>query len=1032
MVITPVIRPILGVIRWPVTVEELSYFLLGPLQVRRGAALVHIGGGKPLELLALLLVHRNRTLSTDALIDQLWEGRPPETATKIVQNAVSALRRAIGDGAESVLVTRGHGYELVAPHGATDDDRFATLLEQGRAELVDGRADRAVATLREALSLWRGAPLADVAYHAFARDEIARLEEQRLLAIEDRVDADLATGGGAGSVAELEQLVGEHPLRERLRGQLMLALYRSGRQARALEVYTEGRRELAEQLGIEPGEALKQLQRTILAHDERLAAPPPHRRMPAVRRRVSWGAFWAGAGLLAVTVVAATLLLTHSGAATSGIVVAAGNSVVLVDAAGNRVTADYPVGQTPTRLVASGDVAWSLNADDHTISRIDLANGRAPRTFSPAGPGVPVDLALGGGWLWVSEITQQHAGSRNGLIATLIQIDPSSLAIRARLRLPGTPASREVPLAYASGKVWAGGSNVVAIDPISMRIVARVTGRISASSLAVGLGSVWASAGGPGAEIYQINPASAQVVQRTVDLSATSAGPLTVAAGAVWMTDPSVGTVLRIDPGPPLHMTKLQASAGAGAVGIAAEHNTVWAASALNGTVTRINATGDPAPTHTIGIGGIPQAVAVTAKGVLVSVAGGDGLQAASTSKVGITSVPGMNCGPVIHGSEDPRLLIVADLPITGSNQPTTLPMSQAIVYALRTHDFHAGRYPIGFQQCDDVSGATGEPDPTSCRSSAAAYARTVSVVGMIGPFTSLCAVAQLALLNRAGPLAVVSPSNSRPGLTHAGPGEAPNEPATYRPSGVLNYLRVIPGDDLQGVAAAALAHTLGLRRVYVYRSTWYTSDYPTVVGDAFTIAARTCGIHVTPPTTPNPSQIAAVVSHLKASGVDGIFVSGGTQLPNGGTNRDLEHFLEAARSTIPGLKLLGDAGLSTPLTPQGMYIATEGIRDPAVQLPTSGAQFVHEFGLTQAGGEVSPYSANAAQAADVLLTAIAHSDGTRLSVTHALLNVHITNGILGSFSFDRNGDMTNNLIPVIHNGQLTEVLQITPGNACP
>jgi len=124
--------------------------------------------------------------------------------------------------------------------------------------------------------------------------------------------------------------------------------------------------------------------------------------------------------------------------------------------------------------------------------------------------------------------------------------------------------------------------------------------------------------------------------------------------------------------------------------------------------------------------------------GVLVSIAGGDRLSAASTGKVGITPVTGAQCGPVIHGSGDPQLPIVADLPMTGSNQPEGLPMSQAILYALRTHDFHAGRYPVAFQACNDVSPATGEPDPATCQSSATAYARTDSVVGMIGPFTSL------------------------------------------------------------------------------------------------------------------------------------------------------------------------------------------------------------------------------------------------------------------------------------------------------
>ena len=442
--------------------EGLSYYLLGPLEVRRGGAPVPVGAGKPVELLALLLMHRNHALSTDSLVEQLWDGRPPETAVKIVQNAVSTLRRAFGDGADEVLVTRGRGYELVVPTGATDVDRFQALVERGPRRPGRRRADQAMTTLRKALALWRGEPLADVAYHALARDEIARLQEQRLAATEERIDAGFAAGRGAGLVAELEQLVGRNPLRERLRGQLMLALYRSGRQARALEVYAEGRRELSEQLGIEPGEALKQLDRAILAHDESLGAPPLDR-PAAARRRAGGRLILAGAGLLAVAAIAAVLVVTRGGSGgTAAIAVARGNSVVLVDPAG-RVVAQYPVGQTPTRLVTSGNVAWSLNADDGTISRIDVGSGRPPRTFSPGGPGAPVDLAVGGGWLWVSEITPR-SGAAGGITATLVRIDLTTLAAQGRLRVPGTGLASDVPVAFAGGKYGSG-------DPRSLRSI---------------------------------------------------------------------------------------------------------------------------------------------------------------------------------------------------------------------------------------------------------------------------------------------------------------------------------------------------------------------------------------------------------------------------------------------------------------------------------------------------------------------------------------------------------------------------------
>src|SRR4051794_17428841 len=292
-----------GVIRSP-RMEPLTFAILGPLQVHRGTEPRAIGSGRQAELLALLVVHRNTAVATDRLVDDLWDGRPPETAAKIVQNAVSALRRALGDESGAALVTQGRGYMLAIPAGGTDVDEAQQLLERGRSQLADGHAAEAARTLRASLGLWRGPPLPEVAYRAFARDEIARLEELRLVVLKERIRADLARGEQPELVPELEQLVGRHPLREGFRGQLMLALYRAGRQARALEVYSEGRLALSEQLGIEPGEELKRLERAILDHDPVLDAPSRPRALPVVRGRERL-ALATGAILLAAAAAAA-------------------------------------------------------------------------------------------------------------------------------------------------------------------------------------------------------------------------------------------------------------------------------------------------------------------------------------------------------------------------------------------------------------------------------------------------------------------------------------------------------------------------------------------------------------------------------------------------------------------------------------------------------------------------------------------------------------------------------------------------------
>jgi DNA-binding SARP family transcriptional activator len=221
--------------------------------------------------LALLLLDRNRAVSTDRLIDDLWGEQPPETATKALQGHVSQLRKALGP---ERLVTKSPGYELRVEEGELDLDRFEHLVREGRELLGTGDSKGAAKLLAEALELWRGPPLAEFS-EPFARDAGARLEEERLAALEDRIDADLALARHDRLVPELEELVAREPLRERPRAQLMLALYRSGRQADALDVYRRTRETLSEELGIEPSRELQELERRMLQHDPDLERPRP-------------------------------------------------------------------------------------------------------------------------------------------------------------------------------------------------------------------------------------------------------------------------------------------------------------------------------------------------------------------------------------------------------------------------------------------------------------------------------------------------------------------------------------------------------------------------------------------------------------------------------------------------------------------------------------------------------------------------------------------------------------------------------------
>ena len=255
----------------------MEFRILGHLEAVAEGRVLTPRGAKQRSLLALLVLHANETLSTDRLIDELWGEHPPATAAKTLQVHISHLRKTLAGGTNNnsgdIIVTRDRGYELRLDPERLDSHQFELLVAEGRRELAQGRPERAVRALERALSLWGGPPLADVAYERFAEREVARLADLRTAALEQLVEAQLELGRHDEVVPQLEALIREHPYRERLRAQLMLALYRSDRQAEALQVYHDARRSLVEQLGIEPGEHLRDLERAILAQDPALSSP---------------------------------------------------------------------------------------------------------------------------------------------------------------------------------------------------------------------------------------------------------------------------------------------------------------------------------------------------------------------------------------------------------------------------------------------------------------------------------------------------------------------------------------------------------------------------------------------------------------------------------------------------------------------------------------------------------------------------------------------------------------------------------------
>lgn len=564
----------------------IEFRILGPLEVVEHDRPVTVGAPKVRALLAVLLLHRGEVVSTDRLIDALWGERASETAAKTVQVYVSNLRKALGDG---LVVTRGRGYLLQAGFGQVDSDRFEALVAQGRGALERGDALTAAAVLREALAVWRGAALADFAYEPFAHAEIARLEEARLGALEDRIDADLACGEYARLVSELEGLIREHPLRERFRSQLMLALYRSGRQADALQAYREARQELLDELGLEPGRPLQELERKILVHDPALepparrSAPKPPRHAQRVRRGGSLITA-AGAILLAAVATAAVKLASES----SPSITAPANSVGMIDTRADALRAVVPAGGAPGGVASGAGAVWETDTADDLLLEIDPVTLGVERV--PVGRG-PTGVAVGDGEVWVV----------NQLDRAVSEINPRALTQVASFAV-GNGAG---PVAFGDGSLWV--ANVTDDTVSRIDLATGTVGTIPLAGqpggLAVGREGVWVASASTG-QLLLIDPKNDQVTQ-AVQIGESPAG-VAVGAGHVWVANTAEGTVSRFDPG---SGTVTKINVGRAPEGVAYGSGAVWVTNSLDGSVAHI----DPA-SRAVGfvhVGGAPTAMAI-------------------------------------------------------------------------------------------------------------------------------------------------------------------------------------------------------------------------------------------------------------------------------------------------------------------------------------------------------------------------------------------------------------------------------------
>ena len=579
----------------------IDYRLLGPIEAGINGDALDIGGQKQRVLLAVLLLSANEPVSREVLVDRLWGECPPRGAQHTLEVYVSRLRKTLEPAAGGpVLLTRPGAYVLQAPGERIDARRFERLAGEGRRALEASAPGRAAADLREALALWRGAPLANVGDEPFAQAEIARLEELRAGALEDRIEADLALGHHGDVVGELEVLAAAHPLRERLYQQLMIALYRCGRQAEALDVYHSARKTLVEELGIEPGPGLKRVERAILDQDVSLDAPAiaateagrPSSVAAAHRARL----LTAATAVLLVTVV---LLLGGSSSArrSAASLMAGPNTVGIVDGSRDVLSGVVTGVGRPGGVAYGAGAIWITDTGDNRLLRVNHSGQVVDRIPVGRGPG---GVAVGGGEIWVA----------NQLDGTVWEVNPAAGIPVAKIGVGNGPDA----VAFGYQSVWvanATDSTLSRIDPGSGHLLATISLGSTPAGLAAGERGIWVASPDSG-QLLLVNPRTNRV-SHSFPVGVSSAG-VAVGAGSVWVSDPG-GAVARVDP---VTGRVRRVRTGSSPAGIAYANGAVWVADSRGGTVWRIDPqTGSARP---IPVGNEPAALAPAGGGVLVTV----------------------------------------------------------------------------------------------------------------------------------------------------------------------------------------------------------------------------------------------------------------------------------------------------------------------------------------------------------------------------------------------------------------------------
>jgi DNA-binding SARP family transcriptional activator len=592
----------------------VEFRILGPLEVVEDGEPVALGNLKERLVLGVLLLHANEFVSRERLIDDLWGEAPPATARQAISVYVSKLRKTLGRPGADPIATADGGYRLHVEPERLDVRRMHDLVARARELVAKGELEGAANGFQEAISLWRGPTLAGFQLESRGRDEVAQLDELRLAVLMDRIDCDLAVGRHERVLGELQVLVEEHPLRERLRAQQMLALYRADRQVDALDAYQRARHALIDELGVEPSESLQRLQQAILQHDPALELPagttaangaavaavtpqdvvPPSAaarsrpRRPALRRR-----HLVVAGLAAVAVSAAVVaFLTTRGSglepASSPVSSVSPNTIAFLDPDTGAQVGDSggPNMGEPGPMALDGNILWVVARGSGTLLRYDVRD-QPGAPFLPAGAS-PYAVAAAGGYAWVSQrkpvvIWIRHVGSAPSMIRQSIRV--------RQLKKAGAEAVGGGYLWVIPGPVGTG-NRVARINLRNPQAQSTVGLGLQTTAIAFGYGSAWVGTYDPrhGGVTYltRVGPGSDQPLSVQLETQ-DGAGPLAVAvgAGSVWVIS-AHGNLIGVDPKTELITHKIPMAAEQPeevAVGASA----VWTANPKSFSVSKID-----------------------------------------------------------------------------------------------------------------------------------------------------------------------------------------------------------------------------------------------------------------------------------------------------------------------------------------------------------------------------------------------------------------------------------------------------------